>query len=598
MNRTLKTLLFTTTAVTAAAAAGIYAAYKTRRQWIGRALHLPDARFDVGVETHLRVPMPDGLSLEAEHYYPLAEGSFPTILIRTPYGLSTDNLRLNTAIANFPAQRFVERGYHVVVQSVRGRFGSEGRWTPFFNEAADGRATLDWIAQQSWFNGSLGLFGSSYVGYTQWAIAADAPAYVKAMVPSITTANLPASMFPADHTLGLDTTGRWTLITLGPDYTPSAWQQFWLMTPQGQDKYLAEAFQHLPLNEIDELISGQRLDFFRDWLEHSTQADPHWQPVDFRRTFADIKLPMHLITGWYDLFTRYQLEDYQLLKAAGHRPYLTVGPTTHMSASNFVAITQEGLAWFDAYLKNDPSHLRQHPVRIFVMGAQQWRDLDDFPPPSQVARYFLHSDRQLTLDQPAAGSAPDRYIYDPSNPTPALGGPLLSFSAGPHDQRALESRSDVITYTTDPLPNDVEVIGNPRVDLYVRSTRSVAQTDFVARLCDVQPDGRSINLCDGFVRLTPGESELQPDGSLKITIELWPTANCFLRGHRIRLQVCSGGHPRWSRNLGTGEPLGTGTTLQGAEQTIYHDQAHPSVLHLPVTSWWSDVEDIELLQFA
>jgi uncharacterized protein len=197
MNRTFKTLFFTTaavTAVTAAAAVGIYAAYKTRRQWIGRALNLPPAHYEVGVETHLRIPLPDGISLEAEHYYPLSEGVFPTILIRTPYGLSTDSIRLNTAISNFPVQRFVERGYHVVVQSVRGRFGSEGQWTPFFNEDADGRATLKWLEEQAWFNGSVGLFGSSYVGYTQWAIAGNAPSYVKAMVPSITTANMPASM--------------------------------------------------------------------------------------------------------------------------------------------------------------------------------------------------------------------------------------------------------------------------------------------------------------------------------------------------------------------------------------------------------------------
>src|SRR5512136_2840545 len=267
MNRTIKTLLFTTAAVTAAAATGAYAAYKTRRQWLGRALNLPPAHFEVGVETHLRVPMPDGITLEAEHYFPQVDGSFPTILFRTPYGLSTDNPRLTTVITNFPVQRFVERGYHVVVQSVRGRFGSEGQWVPFFNEAADGRATLDWIAQQPWFNGSLGLFGSSYVGYTQWAIAADAPAYVRAMAPSITTANLPGSMWPDDHTLGLDTTGRWTLLTLGPRDTPSALRQLWLMTAEGQDRYLAEAFQHLPLNEIDQLITGQPLVYFRDWLD-------------------------------------------------------------------------------------------------------------------------------------------------------------------------------------------------------------------------------------------------------------------------------------------------------------------------------------------
>jgi uncharacterized protein len=592
MNRTLKTLLF----ATAAAAGGIYAAYKRRRTWIGRTLHLPDAQYEVGVETRLRVPMPDGITLEAEHYYPLAEGSFPTILIRTPYGLSSDNAQLNTAVTNFPVQRFVERGYHVVMQSVRGRFGSEGRWVPFFNEEVDGRATLDWIAQQPWFNGSLGLFGSSYVGYTQWAIAADAPPYLKAMLLTVTSSHLIAAFFPADHALGLDTTARWMLNTIGPNYTPSAAGCAWLATWWGQDRYLRKAFDHLPLNELDQVVTGHPIDFFPDWLAHSSQGDPHWEAIDFSRHAAPATAPLHLIAGWYDLFTRYQLEDYRRLKAAGYRPYLTVGPTRHLSPGNLVAMTREGLAWFDAYLKNDPSRLRPHPVRIFVMGKDEWREMPDWPPPAQDARYFLQSRQQLAIDRPADVSLPDRYIYDPGNPTPAYGGPLLSFNAGPHDQRALESRSDVLTYTTEPLREEIEVIGSPRVELYVRS--SLAHTDFVARLCDVQPDGRSINLCDGLIRLEPGQGELQPDGSLKITIELWPTAICFLRGHRLRLQICSGGHPRWSRNLGLGEPLASATNMQGAEQLIYHDAAHPSTLIVPVTSWWRDIADIEVLQYT
>jgi hypothetical protein len=517
-------------------------------------------------------------------------------LIRTPYGLSTDNDRLNTAVSNFPVQRFVERGYHVVQQSVRGRFGSEGQWVPFFNEEADGRATIDWITQQPWFNGSLGLFGSSYVGYTQWAVAADAPACVKAMVPTITTANLPAAMFSVDDVLSLDTTARWTLITVGPDHTPSPLEMLWLMFPPGQDHYLAQAFQHLPLNEIDEVITGHPIDFLRDWMAHSSPSDPHWQPVDFRRKLADVTLPAHLITGWYDMFLRYQLEDYQLLKANGQQPYLTVGPTAHTSGGNFITMTQEGLAWFDAYLKNDPSQLRQQPVRLCVLGSNEWREMSDWPPPAQDTRYFLHSQSSLAIDQPADVAVPEQYVYDPGDPTPAYGGPLLSFAAGPVDQRALESRSDVLTYTTAPFSEDLEVIGTPRAELYVRS--SLAHTDFVARLCDVQPDGKSINLCDGFVRLKPGDGELQPDGSLKITIELWPTAVCFQRGHRLRLQVCSGAHPRLSRNLGKGEPLATATEWQGAEQTIYHDAAHPSALLLPVTSWWRDVADIEVLQYS
>ena len=622
MNRTTKTLLYAATAVTAAAAAS-YAAYKTRRQWIGRALNLPSARYEVGVETHLRVPMPDGITLEAEHYYPLAEGSFPTILIRTPYGLSTDNPRLNSAITNFPVQRFAERGYHVVVQSTRGRYGSEGRWIPLVAEAADGRATLDWISQQPWFNGSLGAFGSSYPGYTQWAVAAGAPPYLKTMVLSVTTSHLISAFFPADNTLGLDTTARWMLGTLGPNYTPSPAGWLWLATPWGQDRYLQEAFDHLPLNELDRVVSGHSIDFFPDWLVHSSRDDPHWEAIDFRRTLADIKLPVHLITGWYDLFTRHQLEDYQRLKAAGRQPYLTVGPTRHLSVGNYGVATREGLAWFDAYLKHDPSHLRRQPVRIFVMGRGRdaWRDMDDWPPPAQEARYFLHSRRRLALDHPADASVPDRYIYDPGNPTPAHGGPLISLSAGPRDQRALERRSDVLIYTTAPLSEEIEVIGSARVELYVRSSQ--LHTDFVARLCDVQPDGRSINLCDGFVRLASGQgddlatpsrrdgshaintsgveartAELQPDGSLKITIELWPTANCFRRGHRLRLQVCSGGHPRWSRNLGLGEPLASATHWRGSEQLIYHDAAHPSALILPVTSWWQAAADIEVLQYT
>jgi putative CocE/NonD family hydrolase len=595
MNRTLKTLLFATTAVTAAAT-GIYAAYKTRRQWIGQALNLPPAHYEVGVETHLRMPMPDGLTLETEHYYPLGEGSFPTILIRTPYGLSTDNPRINTAITGFPVQRFVERGYHVVVQSVRGRYGSEGRWVPFVNEAADGRATLDWISQQSWFNGSLGTFGNSYPGYAQWAVAADAPPYLKAMVASITTSHMISAFFPHDLTLGLDATARWMLLTLGPRDTPSALQQLWLVTAPGQDSYLAEAFQHLPLRELDELITGQPINFFPEWLAHASVRDPYWAAVDFSRDVPHCRAPMHLITGWYDLFTRYQLEDYQLLRAAGHRPYLTVGPTAHTSGSNFIASTQEGLAWFDAYLKNDPSHLREQPVRICVLGSNEWREMPDWPPPAQDTCYFLHGKQQLSIDQPADVSLPDRYVYDPGDPTPAIGGPLLSFASGPYDQRPIESRSDVLTYSTDPLTEDLEVIGSPRVELYVRS--SLAHTDFVARLCDVQPGGKSINLCDGFVRLKPGDGEPQPDGSLKISIELWPTANCFQRGHRLRLHVCSGAHPRLSRNLGKGEPLATATDWQGAEQMIYHDRAHPSALILPVTSWWRDIADIEVLQYS
>jgi hypothetical protein len=386
--------------------------------------------------------------------------------------------------------------------------------------------------------------------------------------------------------------------TQGPNYTPLPAGWLWLATPWGQGRYLLDAFDHLPLGDLDRVITGRPIDFFPDWLAHSSRNDLYWEALDFRRDMARVNQPLHLIAGWYDLFVRYQLEDYQLLKAAGYQPYLTVGPNRHLSAGNYITATREGLAWFDAYLKNDPSRLRRHPVRIYVMGRNRdaWREMDDWPPPAQDALYFLQSRRRLAIDRPAEASPPDRYLYDPGNPTPVNGGPLLSFNAGPRDQRALESRSDVLTYTTDPLSEEIEVIGSPRGEVYVRS--SLEHADFVARLCDVHSDGRSINLCDGFIRLEPGQGEAQPDGSLKIAIELGPTASCLRRGHRLRLQVCSGGHPRWNRNLGLGEPLVTATQWRGSEQLIYHDAAHPSVLILPVTSWWGNAEDIEVLQYT
>jgi putative CocE/NonD family hydrolase len=182
---------------------------------------------------------------------------------------------------------------------------------------------------------------------------------------------------------------------------------------------------------------------------------------------------------------------------------------------------------------------------------------------------------------PPADSPVDRYRYDPADPTPTLGGPVYHQDGGVKDNRALEARADVLTFTTSPLAEDVDVIGWVRLELFARS--SLAHADFFGRLCDVYPDGRSFNVCDGLIRIEPGQGELQTDGSTRSVIQMWATAQRFARGHRIRLQVSSGAHPRWNRNLGTGEPIATATRMVAAEQTIYHDTAHPSALVLPVT---------------
>jgi hypothetical protein len=292
---------------------------------------------------------------------------------------------------------------------------------------------------------------------------------------------------------------------------------------------------------------------------------------------------VHLVGGWYDYYLRGLLRDYATLKAAGREPRLTIGPWFHAQPGGLMAGLREGLAWFDAQLKGDRCRLGQKPVRLYLMGADEWQDLDDYPPKAHETRYYLQAGAGLATDLPPGESPPDRYRYDPADPTPALGGALLAFQgAGPQDNRGLEARPDVLCYTTPPLDCALDVIGSVRLVLFARSSLPCA--DFFGRLCDVSPDGRSTNICDGLFRVEPGHAESQPDGIQRLEVDMWATACRFQRRHRIRLQVSSGAHPRWSRNLGSGEAVATGVTMLAADQTIYHDAAHPSALVLPVAT--------------
>jgi putative CocE/NonD family hydrolase len=289
-----------------------------------------------------------------------------------------------------------------------------------------------------------------------------------------------------------------------------------------------------------------------------------------------------LISGWFDIFLGALLQDYGDLVDSGRQPYLTIGPWTHMHAGAMLETLRQGLIWFDSTLKGEHHDLRRSPVRICVMSgeAEEWRDLETWPPPTNQQSLFLNESGRLTAGKPSSQTPPDRYTYDPSHPTPAVGGPMMNVHAGIKDNRALEARQDVLVYSSEVLDSDLEVIGSPHAILYVDS--SLEYTDFFARLCDVLPDGASLNVCDGMRRIRPGIGERQPDGSLRIEIELLPTAYRFLSGNRLRLQISSGAHPRWSRNLGSGESVSAGVEMQLAHQCVYHDAAHISTLTLPV----------------
>lgn len=221
-------------------------------------------------------------------------------------------------------------------------------------------------------------------------------------------------------------------------------------------------------------------------------------------------------------------------------------------------------------------------MRIFVMGDRRWLELPDWPPPFEEQRWFLGARGKLQLSM-ADDTTPDRFRYNPAIPTPGIGGASLNWgNAGPKDQRRREYRADVLTYTTDALTEDLTVIGPLRADLYVRST--CEHTDFFVRLCDVSPRGRSRNLSDGIVRLLPGNVNKSADGSISIRINMFPTANTFKRGHRIRLQVSSGAHPLFNRNTGTSQPLASTTSFSSADQEVFHDSEHPSSVVLPTSA--------------
>lgn len=535
---------------------------------INRLLGLPPATHEVAVARDLRVPMRDGTVLLADHYRPRGDGGAPTLLVRSPYG------RAN-AFAWLFARPFAERGFQVLIQSCRGSFGSGGEFDAFRNEERDGLDTVAWMRRQPWFAGSFATLGPSYLGHVQWALAAGAEPELKALVLQITTSAMRDLVYPGES-FGLDTALTW-IQQVGHQEEP-LWRG--LLATRRRARDMRAAALHLPLREADLLVAGKPVSFYRDWLEHNDPADPWWKPVDFSGAADQLAAPALLIGGWYDIFLPYQLADYARLRAAGRQPYLTIGPWTHTAPPMVGRLIRESLAWLRAHLLGRAESLRAAPVRVFIMGSKRWAEYPDWPPPGYAPQpWFLQAARGLA-PEPAAAATPDRYRYDPAQPTPAVGGSSLSRNAGAKDNRAVEARPDVLVYTSAALERELEIVGPVSAELYV--TSSLEHTDFFARLCDVDPRGRSVNISDGLTRLAPGRAEAGADGVWRVRVELWPTAHCFKRGHRIRLQVAGGSHPRFARNPGSGEPLASATTLLAADHAVYHDPEHPSALLLPV----------------
>jgi putative CocE/NonD family hydrolase len=528
-----------------------------------RLFHLPPPPTrDVVVTRDLRVPMRDGVDLLADRWTPRAGGDgLPTALIRSPYGRAG-------VFGNQLARPLAERGFQVLIQSTRGGFGSGGDFDPLRTEREDGLATIDWVIRQPWFGDAMVLYGGSYLGYVQWAVADQLPSQVKAMVAAISESAFTLE-FVREDGFSLEAPFSWGMMMSGID-RPLAMLRQPLEAPRHK-----RAITTLPLNRLDVAATGRRSEYFQEML--ADDARTRWAVLDNSNRVADITVPVSSVGGWYDIFLPGQLRDVRTLQDAGREVRLTVGPWAHTALGSGVAAAQEMLDFGLAHARGEKPRDRA-PVRLYVMGEERWRDFPSWPPPGYTPqRFHLQPGGTLSTGEPAE-STPDTYRYDPADPTPAAGGVRMAVGAkaGRVANTKLEARQDVLTYTTAVLDADVEVIGEVSAEIWFRS--SLKYADVFVRLCDVDEKGRSHNVCDGLVSLT-GADELTA-----ATVTLWPTAHRFPRGHRIRVQVSSGAFPRFARNPGTGEPHATATTLRVADQQVHHDAEHPSAVILPVRS--------------
>jgi putative CocE/NonD family hydrolase len=542
---------------------------------------LPEPVCSVAVERGIEVPAGDGVTLLTDHYVPLIDGPRPTLLVRSPYGRGFPWDYVYGAL-------FAGQGFHVVIQSCRGTGGSGGEHDPFRHEAADGQAAVAWLRQQEWFGGALGTVGASYLGYTQWALATDPPPELGAMVVQVGSDDFHGFLYPGGA-FALESTLVGTAAMLSMD---RGFARFLRAIVRLLRRH-RRVERTLPLIDAYPAAFGRRVAFFEQWLAHPEPGDPYWAS---RRATAAAELipPTSLLTGWSDVCLDPTLRLFRRLREAGREVRLIVGPWNHASGFNddLPVVFGEAIRWLRAHLCGDRSDLPQQPVRVHVGeigGPGQWRDLPDWPPPGVRAQpWHLNGDGTLAADPPAR-AALSSFHYDPAAPTPSVGGPSMdSRNARPRRNNALEARADVLVFTGAALSEPLEVIGPVSVRLQARA--SSPHFDIFARLCDVDPQGRSWNICDGLVRLGGGTTAAtagagsgdQPWSA--ITVPMSATAHRFGAGHRLRVQISGGAHPRFARNTGTGDPLATATRLVPVDIEIGHGASQPCLLSLPAAA--------------
>jgi putative CocE/NonD family hydrolase len=577
------------------------------------------------VERDVPVAMRDGVILMTDVYRPDVEGPFPVLLQRTPYNKELGGLGL----LQTDTFRALRNGYAAVIQDVRGRYRSEGEFTPFHQEIDDGYDAVEWCGSQPWSDGNVGMYGTSYVGATQWLAAIAAPPSLKAIAPAFTASDYYEGWTYQGGALEWGFMVNWVLPFLTtadllrqhrlqpvPDF--DAWRERLIDAIDGAN----EVAMTLPLGEIP--VNPAWTPYFREWLAHPTR-DAFWQAVSIEDRYDQVRVPALNIAGWYDIFLAGSIRNFTGVREQGatrearEGSRLLIGPWTHTTpplaqsgAVDFggragqslmpLSMDIDGLTlrFFDRWLKGIEAGYDQPPVRLFIMGESVWQDEAQWPPARAVETdFFLSSggnansiagDGVLAREAPGE-ERPDIFLYDPFHPVPTVGGQLCcypsTFAPGAFDQRPVEARNDVLVYVTPPLEDDTEVTGPVRLHLWAATT--APDTDFTGKLVDISPDGYSRNLTDGIIRAryrqgTDQARPITPGEPTEYTIDLWATSNLFRAGHRIGLEVSSSNFPRFDRNLNTGHDLGADAEMRPAIQTIFHDAEHPSRLVLPIVA--------------
>ncbi len=563
------------------------------------------------IDRHVPIPMRDGTLLHADIFRPDTEEKVPVILSRTPYekgGTRNAENMLNPL-------RAAEAGFAVVFQDVRGRWRAEGDFYPFVDEANDGYDSVEWLAAQPWSSGAVGMAGSSYVGATQWLAALAQPPHLKAIAPRVTTSNYYEGWTYQGGAFQLGFALSWAMSALSPDMARrTLGSETSLRLSQNHDE-MAPHFDYLPLKNQALLRESQSAGYYFDWLDHPTY-DAFWKAIAVKEAYEQVTVPALNLGGWYDIFLGGTLENFMRMQREGgsaearQGQRLIIGPWSHhiftgwfpelnygvLSGTEVIDVTALQLRYFDYTLNGRANGWADEPpIRLFVMGANEWRDEQEWPlARTEYTPWYLRRGTNLSPVAPADES-PDMYRYDPADPTPTIGGGtilpggLIGLNGGPRDQRLAEARPDMLVYTSEVLEQPLEVTGPLKVVLYAAT--SAPDTDFVAKLTDVYPDGRSIILNEGIIRAryrqgTDQARPITPGEVYEYTIDLVATSNVFLPGHRIRLDIGSASFPRFDRNLNSGQPLGEDTLAdaQIAQQTIYHDRLRPSHIVLPIIS--------------